>query len=81
MLCHLSVLENKINHDHYRGCKRVPGQRAQVQRAAEKMPFISAVCRFEQVMHTIRVQVKHYSFTYANNKTHLILLQGFQFFD
>lgn len=43
------ALETVTHHDHHRGCERVPGQRAEVQGAAEEMLIIGAVCRPERV--------------------------------
>lgn len=37
--------EDVLNHDHHRGCERVPGQRAQGQRAAEAAFIMRFGCR------------------------------------
>lgn len=45
--------EDILNHDHHRGCERVPGQRAQGQRAAEAVFILRFGCRSERVSHLI----------------------------
>lgn len=45
--------EDILNHDHHRGCQRLPGQRAQGQRAAEAAFIMRFDCRSERVGRVI----------------------------